>query len=941
VPLSLFARPKRPGPGRRLRLESFEDRLAPAVVTFQLSSDWGAGFVGSVRIANDQPAPIDGWRLEFDFPHQLTQIWNGVITSHTGDHYVIDDAGYNRTIAPGQTAEVGFVGAPGNVTAEPANYVLNGVPLAGGPGLTVSVADVSVTEGDTSSVTAGFAVTLSAPAAAPVTVRYATANDTAVAGADYEAVSGTLTFQPGERSKTVPVSVLGDLLNEGDETFAVELSNPVGATLGTARAVGTIVDNDPLPALSVSDVTVTEPDGTPMASGFLHTSGNQILDANNHAVRLSGVNWFGAEGTTFAPHGLWVRNYKDMMDQMRDLGFNCIRLPFSDQLFDSGSTPNGIDFGFNPDLRGLTGLQIMDKIIDYAGQIGLRVILDHHRSDAGAGTQDNGLWYTSAYPESRWIADWRMLAERYAGNPTVIGADLHNEPHGPATWGGAGANDWRLAAERAGNAVLAANPNWLVIVEGVEQGTSGFTWWGGNLSNAGAFPVRLDVPGRLVYSPHDYPASVYPQPWFSAPNYPQNLYSVWDANWGYLFRQGTAPILLGEFGTKLETTSDHQWADAITTYLSGDLDGNGTTDLGPRQQGPSWMWWSWNPNSGDTGGILQDDWVHVQQAKVDLLSPVEFNAGGTAVAAFTVSLNVPSGRTVLVDYATADGTATAGADYTAVSGTLEFRAGETSKTVLVPVLADDVTESPEGFTLRLSNPRFATLADPEGEGTIHDAAEPAAPTIHVGDIQVTEGDSGTTDATFTVTLSAPSSQPVTVDYTTADGSATAGGDYLARGGTLTFAPSVTTQTVTVSIVGDLTAEATEAFRLVLSNPTSATLATDHETATIVDNDGLGVQVGFTDRDDWGAGFVADMSITNNQAVDVTGWTLEFDFDRDITNIWNARVVSHVGTHYVLRNETWNPVIAANGGRVDFGFQGAPGNAASGPRNYVVNGVSFP
>src|SRR5262249_16260962 len=136
-------------------------------------------------------------------------------------------------------------------------------------------------------------------------------------------------------------------------------------------------------------------------------------------------------------------------------------------------------------------------------------------------------------------------------------------------------------------------------------------------------------------------------------------------------------------------------------------------------------------------------------------------------------------------------------------------------------------------------------------------------------------------------------------------------------------------TVTVPIVGDLIPEPTETFRLNLSNPTNASLAADHATGTIVDNDGLGVRVAFTVRDDWGAGFVADMSITNSQAVDINSWMLEFDFDREITSIWNARIVSHVGSHYMIRNETWNPTIAANGGRVEFGFQGAPGNVTSG------------
>ncbi|MHC5542836.1 glycoside hydrolase family 5 protein, partial [Singulisphaera rosea] len=160
---------------------------------------------------------------------------------------------------------------------------------------------------------------------------------------------------------------------------------------------------------------------------YFHTQGNQILDANNQAVKIAGVNWFGMETANYAPDGLWARNYQEMMDQMKQLGFNTIRLPFSDQLFDASSKPQGINYSLNPDLQGLNGLGIMDKIVAYAGQIGMRVFLDHHRSEAGAGAEGSGLWYTSAYPESRWISDWTMLAQHYAGNPTVIGGDLANE----------------------------------------------------------------------------------------------------------------------------------------------------------------------------------------------------------------------------------------------------------------------------------------------------------------------------------------------------------------------------------------------------------------------------------------------------------------------------------------------------------------------------------
>jgi endoglucanase len=712
----------------RLSLERLEGRSTPAVTArFDIFSDWIAAFQGQIRLDNSGPAAVSDWRLEFDFDRNIYNIWNARIVSHVGDHYVIDNAGYNGTIGVNSSQAFGFLADPGRVTAGPSNYALNGVPLGGGGGgnlPTVSVSPTSLREGDAGSSPATFTLTLSAASTSSVRVNYSTAAGSA-GPADFTTARGTVTFDPGQTSKTVAVSVLGDLLDEPDEDFTLTLSAPTNATLGRAEATGTILDDDPAPTLSVNDVTVTEPTaGTGTAAGFFHTTGNQIVDAAGQVVKVAGVNWFGMESSNYAPHGLWTRGYKEMMDQMAQLGFNTIRLPFSDQLFDAGSTPNGIDFVKNPDLQGLSGLQILDKIVGYAGQIGLRIFLDHHRSGAGAGAEGSGLWYTAQYPESRWIADWTMLATRYASNPTVIGADLHNEPHGSAEWGTGSATDWRLAAERAGNAVLAANPNWLIIVEGVERGPSGYYWWGGNLSAAGQFPVRLNVAGRLVYSPHDYPASIYPQPWFSAPNYPANLPAVWDANWGYLFRQNIAPILLGEFGTKLQTTSDRLWLDKMVTYLQGDLDGNGTNDLPAGQLGVSWTWWSWNPNSGDTGGILQDDWTTVQTEKVTKLTPVQFSfgqAGGSVAVTFTVSLSAPSGKPVMVNYATADGSAHQGSDYQPVSGSVAFAPGETTKSVTVTVLADSLTEGSETFLLRLSNPTDASLLDPEGVATIRDA----------------------------------------------------------------------------------------------------------------------------------------------------------------------------------------------------------------------------
>jgi endoglucanase len=347
----------------------------------------------------------------------------------------------------------------------------------------------------------------------------------------------------------------------------------------------------------------------PVGTGPLRTDGGNIVDADGRVVHITGVNWFGMETSTFAPQGLWARSLDDMLDQMVQAGFNTIRLPYSDELFDASSTPNGIDFQKNPGLQGLTGLQIMDQVIQHAGERGLKVILDRHRPTAAGQTE---LWYTDHVSEQRWIEDWVLLANRYRGNPTVIGADLDNEPHGAATWGdGNPRTDWRAAAERAGNAVLQANPDWLIFVEGIEHQADDWYWWGGNLSLAGQLPVRLSEPDKLVYEAHDYGPGVSAQKWFQTSDFPQNLPSLWYSHWAYLKLSGIAPVLVGEFGGR--SVGDDQegvWQRTLVSYL--------------QQNGFDYTYWCWNPNSGDTGGVLQDDWATLNQAKLAILNAYQW-----------------------------------------------------------------------------------------------------------------------------------------------------------------------------------------------------------------------------------------------------------------------------------------------------------------------------
>src|SRR5258706_1863816 len=136
-------------------------------------------------------------------------------------------------------------------------------------------------------------------------------------------------------------------------------------------------------------------------SGPLHASGSKLFDANGHEVTLTGVNWFGFETGTFSPHGLWTRNWQSMLDQMKTSGYNTIRLPYANELFRQTAPPTeGIDYGQNPDLKGLYGLDLMDRIVKGATDRGLMVLLDQHRPDSKGQSE---LWYTSTLSEQKWI----------------------------------------------------------------------------------------------------------------------------------------------------------------------------------------------------------------------------------------------------------------------------------------------------------------------------------------------------------------------------------------------------------------------------------------------------------------------------------------------------------------------------------------------------------
>jgi endoglucanase len=390
---------------------------------------------------------------------------------------------------------------------------------------------------------------------------------------------------------------------------------------------------------------------TGSTGNWLSASGTKLVDSNNKTVRLTGVNWFGFETSNKFPHGLWSRDCKSMLTQIKDLGFNCIRLPYSNAILAPGATLSGINS--SPTADPYTGRQLnvvegkitnplllMDLIVDYCQELNLKIILDNHSREPD-GYISEELWYTASVSNDKWISDWVFLANRYKTKDAVIAMDLDNEPHGKvgsgAKWGtGLAANDWRLAAQQCGNAILEVNPNVLIMVEGVEEYNGATYWWGGNLQGAATYPVVLSNPAKLVYSPHEYGPTVYPQPWFNDPTFPSNMPAIWEKNFNFLLTQNKAPLFAGEFGLKTQGGKDEVWFDAFLAFMG--------------QKGYSWTFWCWNPNSGDTGGILADDWTSVNQWKVDKLkphlSPIIPNGGCVNNTTFTISASAGTGGSI-------------------------------------------------------------------------------------------------------------------------------------------------------------------------------------------------------------------------------------------------------------------------------------------------------
>lgn len=370
---------------------------------------------------------------------------------------------------------------------------------------------------------------------------------------------------------------------------------------------------------------------------WLTTKGSKIVDKNGTEVWLTGCNWFGYNTGTNLFDGVWNCNLKESLASIADHGFNLLRVPMSSELilqWKNGQFPKAnYNNAYNEELNKMNSLEIFDYVLSLCEQNGMKVMIDIHTVKTDAAGHNHPVWYRDNLTEADFIESLRWMAARYKDNDTIVAYDLKNEPHGKppetprAIWNDSNdPNNWKKVAEKAGKAVLNENPNVLIVIEGIEiypkdiksnnftsenKEDYRITWWGGNLMGVKDYPIDLGSEAfnkQIVYSPHDYGPTVYKQPWFESEfTYESLKKDAWTPFWLYIAEEDIAPILIGEWGGFMEGDT-LKWMNCLRQLID--------------EKKLSHTYWCFNANSGDTGGLVKDDFKTWDEDKYALVKQV-------------------------------------------------------------------------------------------------------------------------------------------------------------------------------------------------------------------------------------------------------------------------------------------------------------------------------
>ncbi len=648
----------------------------------------------------------------------------------------------------------------------------------------LSIVDAAVTE-DSISVT--LIVRLDAASAKPITVDFATSDGSATAGADYAAQTGTLTFAPGERAQSIRVALTPDQVIEGDEAFAVDLSNPTNATLADAQATVTLIDDDGSVELSVDDATATEGDGevdvtlrlnaptaSPVTVDFATTFGTATAE---DFAATSGTATF-ASGQTSTTVSVALTD--DMLDEDQESFVVTLSNASTGTITDAEAAVTIVDDDEAPTLS------VADASSSESdGSVTITVSLDAASGKTvtvAFATQDG-----SAADESDYTAQSGTLMFAPGTMQQTVEVALLDDAISEDV------ETFTFTLSSPTRATLSDNTTATVTVTDDEapltisaqpaaadesSATLTFTV---DLSGAAAQPVTVD------FATSDASAT-------AAQDY---IAQTGTLTFAPGQTQGTISIAL------LDDNTDEA-DETLTLTLS-------------------------NASRGSVGGdpaigtIRDDDAPPV----VTLIARVASEASALSA---TVRLDAPSSSTVTVDFATQDGTATAGLDYVAQTGTLTFAPGDTLATFELQTIEDRLKEPTETVEVLFSNPVGATLAPGSVVLSLEDDDGPLVVTVDAVTV-----DEDSSSVSFAVRFNGPAGVPVNVAYSTQDGTARAGEDYRSTSGTLTFGVGDTLRLVTVDLLGDIVDEPDETFSLSLETPLFGSIG-DVGSATLTDND---------------------------------------------------------------------------------------------------------
>lgn len=464
-------------------------------------------------------------------------------------------------------------------------------------------------------------------------------------------------FSVEGKTITVVLEEYNKALEPGNEvTFGFQISGSSDAIdmanlscVGTAGSAQSVQHNDNSQgAISGGEAVVNtgaKEVPKPSTDDWLSVKGNKIVDSSGKEVWLTGCNWFGYNTGTNCFDGLWACDLNSSLSSIADHGFNILRIPISTELinnWEDGEYPEAnYNNATNSYLEGMNSLEIFDYVVGQCHANGIKIMIDIHCAVTDSMGHMKPLWTDGDITEQDYLDSLSWMAERYKADDTIVAYDLQNEPHGKhnesprAKWDDSkDADNWKYIAEKAADAVLSKNENALVMVEGIEiypkdikkngdfasqnEDDYLFNWWGGNLRGVADNPIDLGKnQDKLVYSPHDYGPAVYEQPWFEGGYTFDSLYDdCWYDNWFYIQDKNIAPLLIGEWGGYM-TEPNVTWM----TYLRQLISENKINHT----------FWCFNANSGDTGGLVKDDFMTWDSEKYEFVKEVLWQEGGKFV----------------------------------------------------------------------------------------------------------------------------------------------------------------------------------------------------------------------------------------------------------------------------------------------------------------------